>query len=99
LASFPILGETVDSGNEVLGDGLMKIHFLFGRIVSGQFSVKVDEITEKYGFPRTEVSNDAVVKHIQKFSKTDENGYSLYSGYFSKIKIRKFTRQNQLMTL
>lgn len=79
----------MDSGDEVLGDGLMKIHFLFGRIVSGQFSVKVDEITEKYGLPRAKISNDVVVQHIQNFSKTDENGYSFYSGYFSKILDKK----------
>ncbi len=30
-----------------------------------------------------------VVQQIQNFSKTDENGYSFYSGYFSKILNKK----------
>lgn len=60
----------------------MKVHFLFGRIVSGKYSVKVDEMTEKFGLPRTKISNDLVVQQIKNFSKTDENGYSFYSDIF-----------------
>ena len=67
----------------------MKVHFLFGRIISGKYSVKVDERTEKFGLPRNKISNDMVVQQIQNFSKTDENGYSFYSGYFSKILNKK----------
>ena len=67
----------------------MKVHFLFGRIISGKYSVKVDEMTEKFGLPRNKISNDMVVQQIQNFSKTDENGYSFYSGYFSKILNKK----------
>ena len=67
----------------------MRVHFLFGRIISGKYSVKVDEMTEKFGFPRNKISNDMVVQQIQNFSKTDENGYSFYSGYFSKILNKK----------
>ena len=67
----------------------MIVNFLFGRIVSGKYSVKVDEMTEEFGLPRTKISNDMVVQHIQNFSKTDENGYSFYSGYFSKILNKK----------
>jgi len=63
----------------------MKVHFLFGRIVSGKYSVKVDQMTEKFELPRSQISNDMIVQNIQNFSKTDENGYSFYSGYFSKI--------------
>ena len=67
----------------------MRVHFLFGRIISGKYSVKVDEMTEKFGLPRNKISNDMVVQQIQNFSKTDENGYSFYSGYFSKILNKK----------
>ena len=67
----------------------MKVHFLFGRIISGKYSVKVDEMTEKFGLPRNKISNDMVVQQIQNFSKTDQNGYSFYSGYFSKILNKK----------
>ena len=67
----------------------MKVHFLFGRIISGKYSVKVDEMTEKFGLPRNKISNDMVVQQIQNFSKIDENGYSFYSGYFSKILNKK----------
>ena len=67
----------------------MKVHFLFGRIVSGKYSVKVDEMTEKFGAPRSKISNDLIVQNIQNFVKPDENGYSFYSGYFSKILNKK----------
>ena len=63
----------------------MKVNFLFGRITSGNFLVKLDEITEKFGLPRSKISNDMIVQHIQTFSKYDDKGYSFYSGYFSKI--------------
>ena len=44
---------------------------------------------EESGLPRTELSNGLVVQHIQNWSKTDENGCSFYSGYFSKILSKK----------
>ena len=67
----------------------MRVYFLFGRIISGNYSTKVDEITENFGLPRSKISNDMVVQQIQNFSKIDENGYSFYSGYFSKILNKK----------
>ena len=63
----------------------MKLNFLYGRIVTGKHLLKVEEITKEFGLPKDKVSNDLIVQHIQNFSKTDENGYSFYSGFFSKI--------------
>ena len=71
------------------GEKLLKLNFLYGRIVTGKYLVKVEEMTKEFDLPKDKVSNDLIVQHIQSFSKTDENGYSYYSGFFSKILNKK----------
>ena len=66
-----------------------RLVFLFGRIMSGAFLEKVNNLSEQFGQSESEVSNNLIVQHIKNFSTKDEKGYSFYSGLFSKISQQK----------
>ncbi|OUU18341.1 MAG: hypothetical protein CBB97_21090 [Candidatus Endolissoclinum sp. TMED37] len=67
----------------------MNLLFLYGRIVEGQFFEKCKQISKEFKIPFESTSNELIIKHIENFSKTDDENYSYFNGYFSKILNKK----------
>lgn len=66
-----------------------RLVFLFGRISSGLFLEKVNNLSEQFSLSKSQVSNNLIVQHIKNFSVTNEEECSFYSGLFSKISQQK----------